>query len=97
MQFERGDGTGKNDFPILGPLPAANIDTGMGLERMAAILQGVDNIYEIDTTRGILDTASQLSDTQYGVNEKNDIALRVGRRPFTDMYFLDLRRCDPRQ
>ncbi len=77
MQFERGDGTGKNDFPILGPLPAANIDTGMGLERMAAILQGVDNIYEIDTTRGILDTASQLSDTQYGMSEKDDIALRV--------------------
>jgi len=77
MQFERGEGSGKDNFPILGPLPAANIDTGMGLERMAAILQGVDNIYEIDTTRGILDMASVLSGAAYGANEKNDIALRV--------------------
>ena len=77
MQFERGEGSGKNDFPILGPLPAANIDTGMGLERMAAILQGVDNIYEIDTTRGILDTASALTNTVYGAAENDDIALRV--------------------
>ena len=69
--------SGKNDFPILGPLPAANIDTGMGLERMAAILQGVDNIYEIDTTRGILDTASALTNTVYGAAENDDIALRV--------------------
>jgi len=77
MQFERGEGSGKVDFPILGPLPAASIDTGMGLERMAAILQGVDNIYEIDTTRGILDCASQLSGAAYGTSEKNDVALRV--------------------
>lgn len=77
MQFERGEGSGKSDFPILGPLPAANIDTGMGLERMAAILQDVDNIYEIDTTRGILDTASALTGTVYGATEKDDIALRV--------------------
>ncbi|MFB0943590.1 MAG: alanine--tRNA ligase-related protein, partial [Candidatus Nanopelagicales bacterium] len=61
----------------LGPLPAAQIDTGMGLERMAAILQGVDNIYEIDTTRGILNTASVLTNTVYGAAESDDIALRV--------------------
>ena len=77
MQFERGAGPAKEDYPILGELPAKNIDTGMGLERMAALLQGVDNIYEIDTTRTILDTASELSGTRYGAAEKSDIALRV--------------------
>jgi alanyl-tRNA synthetase len=77
MQFARGDGPGKEGYPIQGELPAKNIDTGMGLERMAALLQGVDNIYEIDTTRGILDRASELSGTKYGASEKSDIALRV--------------------
>src|SRR5205814_1854661 len=57
MQYERGEGSGKEDFPILGELPNKNIDTGMGLERMAAVLQGVDNLYEIDTSRAILDRA----------------------------------------
>jgi len=77
MQFARGDGPGKEGYPILGELPAKNIDTGMGLERMAAILQGVDNIYEIDTTRGILDTACAISGVTYGSNENQDILLRV--------------------
>ncbi len=77
MQFARGDGPGKEGYPILGELPAKNIDTGMGLERMAALLQGVDNIYEIDTTRGILDRACELSGTRYGDNERTDVALRV--------------------
>jgi alanyl-tRNA synthetase len=65
------------DFDIRQPLPAKNIDTGMGLERMATILQGVDNLYEIDTTRGILDRASELSGARYGANERDDVALRV--------------------
>ncbi|MBU6348083.1 MAG: alanine--tRNA ligase [Actinomycetales bacterium] len=77
MQFERGDGPGKEGYPILGELPAKNIDTGMGLERMAALLQGVDNIYEIDTTRIILDRACELSGQKYGNDLKTDIALRV--------------------
>ncbi len=77
MQYERGDGPGKEGYPILGDLPARNIDTGMGLERMAALLQGVDNIYEIDTTRGILDRATELTGAKYGANERNDVALRV--------------------
>lgn len=77
MQYERGDGPGKEGYPILGELPAKNIDTGMGLERMAALLQGVENIYEIDTTRIILDRASELTGAQYGKNERNDVALRV--------------------
>ena len=49
-----------------GELPAKNIDTGMGLERMAAILQGVDNIYETDTLRRILDRAAELTGARYG-------------------------------
>lgn len=77
MQFERGAGPGKEGYPILGELPAKNIDTGMGLERMAALLQGVENIYEIDTTRGILDEACLLTGARYGANERDDVALRV--------------------
>ncbi|MFM8328841.1 MAG: alanine--tRNA ligase-related protein, partial [Actinomycetales bacterium] len=77
MQNIRGAGSGKEDFPILGELPAKNIDTGMGLERTAALLQGVDNIYEIDTTSHILKTASEISEVQYGKDVKNDVSLRV--------------------
>jgi len=77
MQFERGAGSGKEDYPILGDLPAKNIDTGMGLERMAAILQGVDNLYEIDTTRPILDRAAELARVRYGVDAQADVRLRV--------------------
>ena len=77
MQNERGAGSGKDDFPILGELPAKSIDTGLGLERMAALLQGVENIYEIDTTAQILNKASALTGVKYGNDEKSDIALRV--------------------
>ncbi len=77
MQDELSTVRSKEDFDILKPLPAKNIDTGMGLERMAALLQGVDNIYEIDTTRGILDRASELTGVAYGSGEKSDVALRV--------------------
>ena len=77
MQNERGAGSGKDDFPILGELPAKSIDTGLGLERTAALLQGVENIYEIDTTMQILNMASELTGVKYGANEKSDVALRV--------------------
>jgi alanyl-tRNA synthetase len=77
MQFERGPGAGKDGWPILGELPAKNIDTGMGLERMAAILQGVDNIYEIDTMWRILDRAADLTATKYGRDPRSDVSLRV--------------------
>ena len=77
MQDELSAVRSKEDFDIKQPLPAKNIDTGMGLERMAALLQGVDNIYEIDTTRGILDRACELSGARYGANHKDDVALRV--------------------
>ena len=77
MQNMRGPGTGKDDYPILGELPAKSIDTGLGLERMAALLQGVENIYEIDSTMQILKTASELTGVKYGANAKSDVALRV--------------------
>ncbi|MEY3769553.1 MAG: hypothetical protein RL390_417 [Actinomycetota bacterium] len=77
MQFERGAGAGKTDYPILGELPNKNIDTGLGLERMAAILQGVENIYEIDTTKIILDKAVDLTGIKYGSTPKSDVSLRV--------------------
>ena len=77
MQFLRGEGAGKEGWPILGELPSRNIDTGMGLERMAAILQGVDNIYEIDTLWKILDRAAELTEQKYGRDHRSDVALRV--------------------
>ena len=77
MQNVRGVGGDKDGFPIVGELPAKNIDTGLGLERMAAILQGVENIYEIDTTMQILQRASQLTGVRYGSSEKSDVSLRV--------------------
>ncbi|AXI80718.1 alanine--tRNA ligase [Peterkaempfera bronchialis] len=77
MQYERGAGDGKDGFEILGDLPSKNIDTGLGLERLAAVLQGVDNIYEIDTTRMILGRAGELTGHRYGAGQKSDISLRV--------------------
>jgi len=77
MQNERGAGDGKDGYPILGELPAKSIDTGLGLERTAALLQGVENIYEIDTTIQILNRAVQLTGIKYGASEKSDISLRV--------------------
>lgn len=77
MQNERGAGGGKDNYPILGELPAKSIDTGLGLERTAALLQGVENIYEIDTTMQILSKAMELTGVRYGSSEKSDVALRV--------------------
>src|SRR4051812_1623836 len=76
MQYERGPGAGY-DYPILRDLPARNIDTGMGLERMATILQGVDNLYEIDISRPVLNKAEQLTGTRYGADHATDVRLRV--------------------
>ena len=77
MQNERGAGGGKDGYPILGELPAKSIDTGLGLERTAALLQGVENIYGIDTTIQILNQASELTGVKYGSSEKSDVSLRV--------------------
>ncbi|GAA3095762.1 alanine--tRNA ligase [Nonomuraea salmonea] len=77
MQYQLSAVRAKTDFDISGELPSKNIDTGMGLERMAAILQGVDNIYEIDTTYKILDKAAELTKTRYGRDQRADVSLRV--------------------
>ena len=77
MQYERGPGTTKDDFAILGDLPKQNIDTGMGLERMAFLLQGVDNIYEIDEIYPVIERAADLSGKRYGANEADDVRMRI--------------------
>ena len=77
MQYERGKGIGKDDFEILGELPKKNIDTGMGLERVAFLMQGVENLYEIDEVRPVLDLAAQISGKSYGSNNEDDVRLRV--------------------
>jgi alanyl-tRNA synthetase len=77
MQYERGAGAGKDDFPILGELPVRSIDTGMGLERMATVLQGVDNIYEIDISFPLVQRAAELTGRRYGEDHRTDVALRV--------------------
>ena len=59
MQNERGEGTSKDDFEILGPLPRKNIDTGMGVERIACLLQDVDNVYETDLLRPVIDMVAE--------------------------------------
>ncbi|WP_335975827.1 alanine--tRNA ligase [Streptomyces sp. CA2R106] len=77
MQYERGPGQGKDGFQILGDLPAQNIDTGLGLERLAMILQGVHNMYETDTLRVVIDTATALTGVHYGAADASDVSLRV--------------------
>ncbi len=77
MQYERGLGSGKDNFEILGELPSKNIDTGMGLERVAFLMQGVENLYEIDQVRPVLDLAAELAGKTYGANEDDDVRLRV--------------------
>jgi alanyl-tRNA synthetase len=85
MQVEIADVQSKEEFRIVGDLPNKNIDTGMGLERIASILQGVDNLYEIDEVKPILARAAELTGKQYGVrsghaanqSHPDDVRLRV--------------------
>jgi alanyl-tRNA synthetase len=77
MQYQLSAVRSKVDFDTQGELPSRNIDTGMGLERMAILLQGVDNIYEVDTTWKVLDRAADLTDTKYGRDNRTDVSLRV--------------------
>jgi len=85
MQYELSAVRSKEDFDVRGPLPARNIDTGMGLERLASVLQGVDNLYEIDEVFPVLDRAAEMTGRTYGDNPSHvasqshpdDVRLRV--------------------
>ncbi len=77
MEFERGETKPDGSFDLIGNLPKKNIDTGMGVERLAFLLQGVDNVYETDLLRPVIDTAEKLTGTRYGTQDKDDIRFRV--------------------
>ncbi|MGY1738977.1 alanine--tRNA ligase [Geodermatophilus sp. SYSU D00684] len=77
MQYELTDVRSKEDFRIVGELPKKNIDTGMGLERVAFLLQGVDNMYEIDEVAPVLHRAADLAGVTYGKDHDADVRLRV--------------------
>ena len=71
MQYDR------DEAGTLTPLPKQNIDTGMGLERVAAIMQGVHSNFETDILRGIMSLAEQITGVTYGAGEKSDVSLRI--------------------
>jgi alanyl-tRNA synthetase len=77
MQNLRGEGGGKENYPILGELPRKNIDTGLGLERVAYLLQGVSNLYEIDEVFPVIEAAARMSGHRYGADPTDDVRFRV--------------------
>jgi len=77
MQYLLSEVRSKTDFDIAGDLPQKNIDTGMGLERVAFLKQGVDNLYEIDQVRPVLDLAAEMSGRRYGADHEQDVRMRV--------------------
>ncbi|PIE26742.1 MAG: alanine--tRNA ligase [Micrococcales bacterium] len=77
MQHSLSDVRAKDDFDIAGDLPSKNIDTGMGLERVAYLLQGVDNLYEIDEVYPVIERAGDIASIAYGKDREADVRLRV--------------------
>ncbi|MGY1642928.1 alanine--tRNA ligase [Geodermatophilus sp. SYSU D00703] len=77
MQYQLDDVRSKEEFRIVGDLPRKNIDTGMGLERVAYLLQGVNNLYEIDEVAPVLRRAADLAGVTYGRDHEDDVRLRV--------------------
>ena len=77
MQEELTAVRAKDDFDVRGPLPKQNIDTGMGLERVAYLLQGKTNMYEIDEVFPVIQTASELTGKAYGKDPQDDVRFRV--------------------
>ena len=77
MQDVRGEQSPKYGYPPIGELPRKNIDTGMGVERVATLLQGVENVYETDLIRPVIARAEQLSGRPYGRNHDDDVRFRV--------------------
>ena len=77
MQDELAAVRSKADFDIAGTLPQRNIDTGMGLERVAFLLQGVDNLYEIDDVFPVIARVEELTGRRYGVSHDDDVRMRV--------------------
>lgn len=77
MQYLIDNVRSKVDFDVVGDLPQKNIDTGMGMERVAFLKQGVANMYEIDQVRPVLDKAEELSGKRYGADPVDDVRMRV--------------------
>ncbi len=77
MQEEITDVRAKDDFDLVAPLPSKNIDTGMGLERVAYLLQGKHNLYEIDEVFPVIERASELTGRRYGADHDDDVRFRV--------------------
>ncbi len=77
MQDELSAVRSKADFDIAGSLPKRNIDTGMGLERVAFLLQGKDNIYDIDVMFPVIERAEALTGRRYGADHEDDVRFRV--------------------